>query len=83
MIRSALSSIHCPMQRLIIAIRARILTIIPTDTFDQFDARIYSQAHENCHKYDTDDIAYRLLVSRADRIDKIAGHTWWWQSRWY
>lgn len=81
--RSALWSIYCPILRPLIVVRARILTVIPTDTFDQFDARVYPHRNENGDEYDTDNIAYRLLVSCTVGIDEIAGDTRWRWSRRY
>ena len=59
------------------------LTVVPTDTFDQFDARVYPRTHKYGDKDRTQYIAYRLLVSSVDRVDEVARHTRWWHPRRY
>lgn len=60
-----------------------VLTVIPTNTFDQSDPRVYPRCNKQCNEYETQYIACRLLISGADRIDKVARHTWWRRSLWY
>jgi hypothetical protein len=60
-----------------------VLTVVPTDTFDQSNPRVYPRCNKQCNEYETQYIACRLLISSADRIDKVAHHTRWRRSLWY
>jgi hypothetical protein len=85
MIRSALTiskQLSTKDAPLVTRVRSK-LTVIPTHTFDQSDTRIYPHAHKQCNEDKTQNIASRLLISSANRIDKIAHHTRWRHPRWH